>query len=187
MKNKKGVGKRILLIALIVILAAVAADICIKETGARRIPQRYASADEGKELLLANTEYYSLFSQKDMDYRVKKEGATMEELLQTTTDEIRNFNLLEKYLMDRRIAKMARKLKKNGYVLPKLETITYIKTDMSVEGSQSGYTHGNEIYPQTSCSVSFRVPASILTIFYGMSCSTASRETIRISGRRCIP
>jgi hypothetical protein len=146
MKNKKGVGKRILLIVLAVILVCAIADICVTETGARRIPHRFASAEEGKELLLANSEYYSRFSQKDIDYRMKKEGATMEELLRATTDEIRNFNLFEKYLMDRRIAKMARKLKKNGYVLPKLETITYIKTDMSVKGGQSGYTHGNEIY-----------------------------------------
>ncbi|MBR2782154.1 MAG: hypothetical protein IKE00_02325 [Oscillospiraceae bacterium] len=146
MKNKKGVGKKILLIVLIVILVCAIADICVAETGARRIPHRFASAEEGKELLLANSEYYSRFSQKDIDYRMKKEGATMEELLRATTDEIRNFNLFEKYLMDRRIAKMARQLKKNGYALPKLETITYIKTDMSVEGSQSGYTHGNEIY-----------------------------------------
>ena len=74
MKNKKGVGKRILLIALIVILAAVAADICITETGARRIPHRYASAEEGRELLLANTAYYGNFTQIDIDYRMKKSG-----------------------------------------------------------------------------------------------------------------
>ena len=44
----KGVGKRILLIVLAVILVCAIADICVTETGARRIPHRFASAEEGK-------------------------------------------------------------------------------------------------------------------------------------------
>ena len=146
MKTGKTIVKRIILIAAAVIVVLIACDICMTEINAKKIPHRFASAEEGRELLLSSTEYYDHFTQIDIDIRMKKSGATMDELLKASTDEIRNFNIFEKYLMDRRIAKMARSLKKNHYELPKLEEIIYIKTDMAVEMGASGYTHGNEIY-----------------------------------------
>ena len=127
-KKKHSTIKKVFLIILGAILVLIAVDI-------------------GKNLLLAQTDYYDGFTQNDIDYRMKKSGATKEELLKASTDEIRDFNIIEKYLMDRVIAKMARKLSRNGYELPHLEEITYIKTDMSVEGGHSG--HGNEIYLNT--------------------------------------
>lgn len=145
-KKKHSVVKKFVLIILGAILFLVAVDVCVTEIYARRIPHHYASAEEGKDLLLAQTDYYDGFTQNDIDYRMKTAGATKEELLKASTDEIKDFNIFEKYLMDRVIAKMARKLSRNGYELPHLEEITYIKTDMSVEGGHSGYTHGNEIY-----------------------------------------
>ena len=146
MKTGKTIVKRIILIAAAVIVVLIACDICMTEINAKKIPHRFASAEEGRELLLSSTEYYDHFTQIDIDIRMKKSGATMDELLKASTDEIRNFNIFEKYLMDRRIAKMARSLKKNHYELPKLEEIIYIKTDMAVEMGASGYTHGSEIY-----------------------------------------
>ena len=146
MRTRKNIIKRIILIAAAAIVVLIACDICMTEINAKKIPHRFASAEEGRELLLSSTEYYDHFTQIDIDIRMKKSGATMDELLKASTDEIRNFNIFEKYLMDRRIAKMARSLKKNHYELPKLEEIIYIKTDMAVEMGASGYTHGSEIY-----------------------------------------
>ena len=146
MKTGKTIVKRIILIAAAVIVVLIAGDILLTEITAKKIPHRFASAEEGRDLLLSNTGYYDHFTQIDIDIRMKKSGATMDELLKASTDEIRNFNIFEKYLMDRHIAKMARSLKKNHYELPKLEEIVYIKTDMAVEMGASGYTHGNEIY-----------------------------------------
>ena len=129
---------------LIVVLAAV--DISITEINAKKLPHRYASAQEGKELLLANEEYYSHFTQNDIDYRMGKSGATMDELLKASADEIRSFNLIEKIFIDHDISKMVRTLEKNGYVLPETDEIVFIKSDMSVEMGNSGYTHGTQIY-----------------------------------------
>lgn len=147
MGKEKNKFKRVLLIAFIIILLLLAFDVvstCIK---ARKIPHHFASAEEGRELLLANTEYYSDFSQNDIDYRLGRKGGTLDELLNATTDEIRDFNIFEKYLIDRNIAKMVTKLGKNGCKLPEIkEDIVYIKTDMNVEGGNSGYTHGTQIY-----------------------------------------
>ena len=120
MKTGKTIVKRIILIAAAVIVVLIAGDILLTEITAKKIPHRFASAEEGRDLLLSNTGYYDHFTQIDIDIRMKKSGATMDELLKASTDEIRNFNIFEKYLMDRHIAKMARSLKKNHYELPKL-------------------------------------------------------------------
>ena len=99
MKTGKTIVKRIILIAAAVIVVLIAGDILLTEITAKKIPHRFASAEEGRDLLLSNTGYYDHFTQIDIDIRMKKSGATMDELLKASTDEIRNFNIFEKYLM----------------------------------------------------------------------------------------
>ena len=96
--------------------------------------------------MLSNTEYYSNYTQNDIEFRMKKSGATMDELLNVSTNEIRDYNFIEKYFIDHEIAKMGRKLAWNGYVLPEIDEIVFFKTDMSVEMGNSRYTHGTQIY-----------------------------------------
>ncbi len=150
MKKKKGVLKRILLIIAIAFLICMVCDICVTLIYTQKIPHRYVQAEEGREFLLANTEYYGQFTQNDIDFRLQKSDGTMDELLNTSAEEIRDFNFIEKYLIDRRIAKMVRTLKKEGYTLPQIGEIVYIKTDMTVEMGASGYTHGTQIYLNSS-------------------------------------
>ena len=160
-KSRKPIVKKILLIIAVVILLLIAADILKTEMYAHQLPHRYASAEEGRELLLANTDYFDHFTQNDIDYRMNRSGATLDELLQATTDEISGFNIFEKYIMDRSIAGMVRKLRKNGYDLPQLEEIVYINTAMTTEGiSASGYTHGNEIYLNSTNILFSIIPAA---------------------------
>ena len=146
-KARKHLFGKILLAAIAVLLVWFLSDICITEIYAAKLPHRYASAEEGRARLLANTEYYSQITQTDLNFRLGHDNATPEELLERSTAEIRDFHLIEKYLVDRRIAKMARIIAKNGYALPLPEEITFIKSDMSAEiMAASGYTHGSDIY-----------------------------------------
>lgn len=146
MRNKKSIFKRMLLIASVAILVFVVCDICITRIYTQKIPHRYASAENGRELLLANTKYYENFTQNDIDFRLKKSNGILNELLDVSTSEISDFNFIEKYIIDCRIAKMKRTLEKNGYELPQIEEIVFVKTDMTVEMGASGYTHGTEVY-----------------------------------------
>ncbi len=153
MKNKKEKkpGKhifgKILLAAAGVFLIWLVCDICVTEVYAARIPHRYASAQEGRQRLLANTDYYSQLTQTDLNFRLGHDNATLDELLERSTAEIKGYNIIEKYIVDRRVANMARKLAKNDYELPLPEQIVFIKSDMSVEIiTASGYTHGTDIY-----------------------------------------
>ena len=146
-KKNKGIVKKILLGIVAAIMVFLIMDICITEVYSHKIPHHYASAEEGRELMLSNTEYYAGITQTDIDHRMGRSGATLDELIDATTAEIRDFNIFEKYILDRRIANMVRKLNRNGYKLPKLDEIVYIKTDMAYEGGAfSGYTHGTQIY-----------------------------------------
>ena len=149
-RKKKKIGGKIFLGILCLLLLITICDICITEIYARKLPHHFASAEEGKEILLAETDYYGAFTQNDIEYRMQKEGATLDELMTASADEIKDFSLLDKYLVDRRISKMFRTLKKNGYELPPTGEIIYIKTDMAMENGvckgATGYTHGNQIY-----------------------------------------
>ena len=158
-KGKKSVVKKILLIIAGVILLLIIGDICITEIYASKIPHRFASAEEGKELMLSNTEYYENITQIDIDNRLGRSGATLDELLEASTAEVKSFNLFERYLIDRHIANMARTLERNSYELPKLEEIQFIKTDMTVEGmTASGYTHGTQIYLNSANVIASVIP-----------------------------
>ena len=128
-------------------------------------PHRYASAQEGKELMLSNTEYYSGFTQNDIEFRMKKSGATMDELLDKSAGEVRDYSFFEKYFIDHEIAKMAITTAWHGYEIPEIDEIIFIKTDMSVEMGNSGYTHGTQIYLNSG----FVTINSILGIFPGFS------------------
>lgn len=145
-KQKTGKRKIILLSVLLLIVIVGVFDICITEINAKKIPHRFASVDEGRALLLANTEYYDHYSQNDIDFRMKKTDATIDELLDASTDSVKKFNFFEKLYIDHRIAKMYRKLSTNHYTLPEIEEIVFVNMNMDLEGGASGYTHGTEIY-----------------------------------------
>ena len=146
-KKKNGIVKKIFLVIAALLLVWFTTDLIVTEIYASKIPHHFASAKEGKELMLSNTEYYANVTQVDIDNRMGRSGATLDELLEASTAEVKSFNIFEKYIMDHTIASMARTLKHNGYELPHIEKIEFIKTDMTVEGAAvSGYTHGTQIY-----------------------------------------
>ncbi len=119
---------------------------CAKKDGAH-IPHRFASAEEGRELMLANNEnYYDHFSQNDLDFKMQKDGATMEEYKAFAAEQVLDFSGFEKSFINRRIKNIEKILDKNGYKLPELDEIVFIKTTMREELGASGYTHGTQIY-----------------------------------------
>ena len=145
-KKRKISVKKVLLILLAVILLIAVYDIIMTKIYSQDIPHRFATVEEGKTLMLANTDYYDNYTQNDIDFRLKKTGGTLDELLEKSADSVKEFGFIEKYSIDRRFAKMSRTLKKNGYELPKLDEIVLIAADMALESNVSGYTHGTEIY-----------------------------------------
>lgn len=112
----------------------------------KEFQHRYATKTEGKKLMLSNQEYYDGFSQNDLDYKMQKKNATMDEYLLFAGEQARDFSDEEKVLIDDTLKAMEKKLEKNGYDLPKYDEIVFIKTTMKEEGGAGAYTHGNQIY-----------------------------------------
>ena len=144
MKKKKRRKALRIILGLIVIWGMI--NLCITLIFSGMIPHRYASAQEGRELMLSNTEYYDSMTQNDFDYRMRKSGATKEELLEASRESVSDFNFIDKWYLNSRLARMALHFKLKGYNLPELEKIIFIKADMELESGASGYTHGTQIY-----------------------------------------
>ena len=107
---------------------------------------RYASKEEGKTLLLGNREYYNGLSQNELDYKLQKKDATMEELLSFAEEQVLDFSDAEKAMLDDYFEATKNKLKEDGYSLPPLEEIVLVKTTMKDEADAFAYTHGTQIY-----------------------------------------
>lgn len=146
MKRKKRISKKSIIIVLAVLLIAGIVHIFLTEIQSSKIPHHYASAEEGRELLLGNTEYYANYTQNDIDFRLRKNDGTLDELLEVSAQSVGEFSFIEKYYIDSRLAKMYRTLKRNGYELPLIKEIVFISMDMNLESGASGYTHGTQIY-----------------------------------------
>ena len=115
------------------------------------IRYRYASKSEGTELLLPNTAYYDGFSQNDLDFRMQKKNADMDEYLSFAKEQVLDFSAEEMKLVDKLIRKMEKLLVKSGYTLPPLDEIVFVKTTMYEECDAGGYTHGTDIFLSEYC------------------------------------
>ena len=117
----------------------------------RVLPYRLADAEEGAELMLANAEYYAGFSQNDLDYKTQKKNATMEEYQAFARQQVLDFTDVEAALIEEYFLNMEASLAENGYVLPSLGEIVFIKTTMAEECYVGGYTHDTQLYVSGMC------------------------------------
>lgn len=117
-----------------------------RKQDAPRLAYRFASRDEGRSLLLDNRAYYDGFSQNDLDYRMQKKNASMEEYLAFAGEQVLDFSDREKALIGGLFAEMDKTLRSGGCSLPELDEIVLIKTTMLEESDAGAYTHGTQIY-----------------------------------------
>lgn len=111
-----------------------------------QISYEFADREEGIALLKSNTEYYENFSQNDLNYRLQKEGGTLEEWLDFAEKQVVEFSDEEKEGIDRAMEDIEGILAENGYTLPELEEVKLVKTTMAEECDAGAYTHGTQIY-----------------------------------------
>lgn len=138
----KRVLKEITAFALSVLTAGCAGSTAAEKT----IPYRYASMEEGKEIFLANTAYFDGYSQNDLDFKMQKKDAVLDEYKAFGAEQVQEFSEEEKKVMDEYFSYMEKVLKDNGYTLPPQDEIVLIKTTMDEEPGAAAYTHGTEIY-----------------------------------------
>lgn len=105
-----------------------------------------ATKAEGQQLIAANTDYYNNLSQMDLDWRMRKKGATKEELIDFAKSCVQEFTDKEKVKIAGAIQFIEKRLHKIGANLPfPKDDIVFIKTSMQEEGEAGAYTHKTEI------------------------------------------
>lgn len=122
-------------------------DRCSSMRGVQKqINYRFASKEEGADLMLSNTEYYDGFSKNELEFKMQKKDATMEEYQAFAAEQVEDFTEAEKLMLDNHFMAMENTLRRKGYTLPGLDEVVLIKTTMREELGASGYTHGTQIY-----------------------------------------
>ena len=141
--------KKVICLVLVFLILTSGIGTAFASTGSTAgnvsISYRFASKQEGTDLLLGNTAYYAGFSQNDLDYRMHRQGAAMEEYLAFAKEQVLDFTEEEKELIASHLAILTDGLEQNGCVLPPLDEIVFIQTTMKEENGVLGYTHGTQI------------------------------------------
>jgi len=135
-------------IACCAALASCAADdssVKPKPAG-HQIHYHMASKAEGQQELLSNDKYYSGMKQQDIEWRMRKTGATIDELKAYAQEQVLDFSEEQKTVISRSITDIEERLKSMKIRLPFPDDITYIHTTQLEEGGSAAYTHKTAIY-----------------------------------------
>ena len=117
---------------------------CLAEGGG--IGYRFADAKEAAQLLLSNRDYYDNLTQNDLNFRLQKLDATLEELEAFAAKQTRDYTDAEKARIDQSMALIQKNCAEWGYTLPPMDDIVFAKTTMREECDADAYTHGTQIY-----------------------------------------
>ena len=133
--------------ALICTLSLLTGCCCPWEPEAKtsHISHRYATAEEGRQLRLNNTNYFDALTQNDIDWKFRQTGKTLDEFKTFAAAQIRDFTDAEKNALDAMITLVETRLDALGVCL-RTDEVIFIKTDMEDEGGAGGFTQKNEIY-----------------------------------------
>lgn len=135
--------KKITIILLCLTLMLCAA-VCQAEDGF--FSYRFAGAEEAAKLLLSNRHYYENLTQNDLNFRMQKLDATLEELEAVTAEQTLDYTDEEKAAVDKAMSAIEQICKDRGYTLPKTDGIIFAKTTMHEECDAGAYTHATQIY-----------------------------------------
>lgn len=106
----------------------------------------FADAETGTQLLLGNTEYHENLTKTDLEYKLQKKDATKEEYLAFAEAQVLEFTEEEKEIVSECMERIEHVIRQEGYVLPEINTVNFVKTTMKEEGGASAYTHKSDIY-----------------------------------------
>ncbi len=107
---------------------------------------RLAAAEEGRVLLQKNTAYLEGLTQADLDIRMQKTGATLDEYKALLDQTTQDFTDEEAGMIDDIMSFIQRRLYALNCQLPDPGEIVFVKTGMTEEPGAGGYTHRYVIY-----------------------------------------
>ena len=93
-----------------------------------RLNIRFASKNEGQKLILGNNQYYDRLTQMDIDWRARKEDATLDELKSFAQEQVMEFTQIEIDLVMNSVSFIEHRLDLIECQLPLPEEIVFVKT-----------------------------------------------------------
>ena len=95
-------------------------------------------------MMMANDAYYEGFTQNDLDFRMQKTGASMEEYKAFAKEQVLDFTDEQKKIIDEHMGRIEEVIAEKGYTIPEMEQIVFINTTMKEECDAMAYTHGTQ-------------------------------------------
>ena len=147
-REKKSACLLVLLISALMLLSACGQAQPAEDPGNSKSVLDYRLADrrEGAELMLSNDEYYEGFSQNDLDFRMQKTGALMDEYKAFAREQALDFTDEQKDVIEKHMGRIDDTVRERGYQIPEMDQIVFINTTMKEECDAMAYTHGTQIY-----------------------------------------
>ena len=118
----------------------------VEENKEKIISYHFADKEEGVELLMSNDAYFDGFSKNELEFKMQKKDATIEEYKEFAKSQVLDFSDDHKALIDEYMSKIEQIIITNGYHLPQHDEIVFVCTTMEEECGVSAYTHGIQIY-----------------------------------------
>lgn len=112
------------------------------------ITASFPQAAEAAELLVSNRAYYEGLTQNDLDFRLGKTGATLEEYEEFAKQQVLDMTEEDKQALNDSLARLQDVFDYFSFSFPVAEGVDFIKTTMEEEPGAGGYTHANQIYMQ---------------------------------------
>ena len=112
----------------------------------RLLPYRIVDQNEAIKYYLSNDDYFNNYSEYDIQYRTQDKDGTIESLKEYGAKQMCDFTDKEKDTINLAMDEIETILKDNGYHLPEIDEIVFIKSTQNEEGGAVAYTHGTQIY-----------------------------------------
>ena len=116
------------------------------EPSTQQIHYTFASKTEGMAELMSNERYYNSLNQADLDWRLHKTGATLDELKSFAKAQVTEFTDEQKAAIKKGIAVIEERLTALNIRLPLPKNITFVSTTAKEESGSTAYTHKTSIY-----------------------------------------
>ncbi len=111
-----------------------------------KISYTFANADKGRELMSNHNEYFKNLTQCNLDLRLHKNGATLEEFKAFRQSQVLDYTDEEKKYIGDCIEFIENRLESLNCKLPFSDEIIFVKTTGMEETGAEAYTQKNEIY-----------------------------------------
>ncbi len=140
--------KKLMSLLIVLLLACGTCIPALGETAETTpvIPYRFASAEEGKQLKMAHMDFFEKTTRNKIGFIMHDDSATLEDYMAFTEQQVLDWTDAEKELIDKCMEIIEQSFVQNGWKMPPLDTIVFIRTTMLEENGAFGYTHGTEIY-----------------------------------------